>query len=155
MKRKAFMPFFIQRLLESIGITLLASCLISMIMVVEDTIATKYYVIGLMGEALIFLALNFFLLRDYLVAVERVGVYLRTNLFLFVLQAAASVAGSMYLPNKWYLLFWGFTRIFTAYGMPKMISSAIFWGVYLVEIIFFPIDRALVQREINRSFFDI
>ena len=138
------MPGFLTRFGECVLTIVVSSIPVYMISVIGVIPVTNAnYFLIFFASLIIFMILSFLHLSNYIMVVEETLPYILTNGVLFLMQFFGCVWALRVLPDVVYTAFFGFTKPFRAFGITPYNSALIFYGIYLLEIIYFPVEKAI------------
>ena len=77
--------------------------------------------------------------------------YFAVNIPIWIGITAISFIALKYTEGYVYTAFFGFTKTVNALGVGKEWSTVIFWLVYLIEIVYIPIEKEFVLKKVQEA----
>lgn len=146
------MPVFIRRILETAVITVVSSFPMFIVIILNFFPANQFTYLSVFGiSAVAFYILNVGVLRKHIMETESALKYFAVNIPIWLVITAVSFYALGHAQGYVYTAFFGFTKAINALGIGKEWSTAIFWFVYLLEIIYIPAEKKFVIKKAQEA----
>ncbi len=145
--------YFLRRILEVFGTSLLSSCVLFILILANLIPATRAaYIVVFTISAMVFLVLNYFaLFRHFWALTFDIKKYLTVNLSIFAFFVISSLITLRFGSPELFTAFFGYTKpLRQILTISNLSATLIFWAVYLALIFGVIIEILFLDKEYKK-----